>query len=107
MSEPKKNRIVNFFKKILQIPVIRGTIKTLPFGNFVYELAENISLAKQGAQKVHHPQSLFIQFLWLTLIVYVIYGLFTGSLTMEQVAKFLGTEGFPSLPDPVDVTDSL
>ena len=97
----------NIFRRIFGSPIVRGTIKTLPFGNLLYELAENIKLAKEGQDKIHHPQSLIIQFLWLCLIVYVLYGVASGKITFEQLANFLKVSGFESLPGSVDLTDSV
>lgn len=96
-------------KWLLSKPAIRGTLKTLPVGNFLYELAEYRSRKKAGKDPLHHPQSLFIQFLWLSLIIYVLYGLFSGKLTIDQLATFLSSFGFDDLPLPQaqDITDSI
>lgn len=94
--------------KIFGNPAVRGTLKTLPVGNFLYELSEFVRLKRQGADPVHSPLSLLMQGVWLVLILYWIYGLFTGSVTLDQVIKFISSEGSNVSPAAsIDVNDTL
>ncbi len=98
------------FKRILGAifgsALVRGVVKTLPFGNFIYEAAENVKHAKAGNPAPHHKFSLFIQFVLLGLIVYAFV---SRQITIEQVLRFieLGSLWDMAGPDSGVISDSL
>jgi hypothetical protein len=86
-------------------PLVRGVVKTLPFGNFIYEAAENVKHARAGAETPHHKLSLFIQFVLLVLIVYAFV---TKQLTVEQVLYYIDLGGLWDMAGSAPaVSDSL
>jgi len=91
------NKIGSFFGKVLQAPIIRGTLKSLPFGNLVYEIAENVRNAKSPEKKEngmpHSPVSLLAQIIFLSIIVYAFY---TKMISIDDVMRYILPDDFKS-----------
>lgn len=111
-----------FFKKLLggifKSPIVRGLIKSLPFGNVGYEVAENIigetvnqnKADDKDNAKPHSAISLICQIVVLVLIVWAF---FTKQITIEDVLNMLGitADDFKDYHAPVinnyDVIDTV
>lgn len=110
-TKPKKRPLLNGLKKLFGNPLVRGTLKTIPFGNLVYEWAENIKAAKdpekQGQPLPHSPISLLAQTVFLGLIIYAF---LTKQITIQDLLNYVGIDDFKSFgpaPGGGNVLDSL
>jgi hypothetical protein len=113
MTTPKK---INFLSKVgkvlglvLQNPLVRGTIKSLPGGNFVYELAENIRHAKKGGKEQssapHSAVSLLAQLVFLGIIIYAFA---TKQISIDDVMRYIAPDDFKIFgSDPDSVVSPL
>jgi hypothetical protein len=87
----KKNNLKKVF--IFLKPILRGAIKSLPFGNAVVEISESIketvdNNAKDSAKPLTHNWiSIAVQVIGLSVIVYAF---ITKAITIEQVLTFIG-----------------
>lgn len=97
MEEKKGNKVKRFFKFIFNNSLVRGVIKSLPFGNVVYEVGENISTEiknKNGESEIknvmdkkpHNWFSISVQLLCLGAIVYAF---ISKQITIDQVLDLL------------------
>lgn len=84
-----------FFSKVLQAPIIRGTIKSLPFGNLVYEIAENVKNAKSPEKKEnglpHSAVSLLAQLVFLS---FIIYAFVTKQISIDDIMRYVTPNDF-------------
>lgn len=110
MKPIKKGFLKRALKSVFQSPVIRGLIKSLPFGNVGYEVAENIigetvNQTKKDENgnvindKPHSAISLLCQFVVLALIVWAFV---TKQIAIEDVLNLLGVtaDDFKSYTEP-------
>ncbi len=95
-KNPKKK---GFLKRIIlgifKSPLTRGIIKSLPFGNIVYEVGNNISHSlneeKRDTSKPHSAISILAQIVFLSLIVYAFY---TKQISIETILQMIGMDDF-------------
>ena len=75
-------------KKILPVlkPIIRGVVKTIPFGNTAVEIADNIK-AEKDAPKPHNWYSIAMQILGIGAIVYAFA---TKMITIQELLDMIG-----------------
>lgn len=96
----KKGFLKRLLLGVVRSPVVRGLVKSLPFGNVAYEVGENIigatvQQSKDGALdnanatsgKPHSAISLICQIAVLGLIVWAF---ITKQITIEEVLNLLG-----------------
>jgi hypothetical protein len=87
----KKNNLKKVF--VFLKPILRGAIKSLPFGNAVVEIGESIketvdNNTKDSAKPLTHNWiSILVQVIGLSVIVYAF---ITKAITIEQVLEFIG-----------------
>jgi hypothetical protein len=87
----KKNNLKKVF--VFLKPILRGAIKSLPFGNAVVEIGESIketvdNNAKDSAKPLtHNWLSIAVQIIGIAVIIYAF---FTKAITIEQVLTFIG-----------------
>ena len=87
----KKNNLKKVF--VFLKPILRGAIKSLPFGNAVVEIGESIketvdNNAKHSAKPLtHNWLSIAVQIIGIAVIIYAF---FTKAITIEQVLEFIG-----------------
>lgn len=90
--KPIKKRLL---KRLLSNPFIRGTIKSLPVGNLIYEIVDNIKHYKDPDKAKnpapHSAISLAAQIVFLCLIIYAFA---THQLTIDQVLNYVGIDDF-------------
>lgn len=95
MTTPKKRPLLSALKSVFQNPLVRGTIKSLPLGNWAYEVAENIRHAKnpdtRDLKAPHSALSLLAQAVFLGLIIYAFS---TGQLTIADVLRYVIPDDF-------------
>lgn len=95
MNKPKKRPLLTFIKKVLGNPIIRGTLKSLPFGNLAYEVAEQIKHATnpetKGGKLPHSPVSILFQLVFLALIIYAF---FTHQITIDDLMRYVIPDDF-------------
>lgn len=99
-EQPKFKK--GFFKRmisgIVRSPLVRGIVKSLPFGNVVYEIGENVmgetlnqtkesEASPDKDTKPHSAISLLCQIVVLGLIVYAFV---TKTITIQDVLDILG-----------------
>lgn len=116
----RKIKFKTILKSIVQAPIVRGIVKSLPFGNLLYEVGENVAgsvineiaakenpklVGADGVIKPHNWVSIFIQFLCIAGIVYAF---ITKQITIHDVLNMFGfdvTEVYsPVLQFPVSDT---
>tara|TARA_R110000868_G_scaffold308_2_gene2553 strand:- start:1016 stop:1297 length:282 start_codon:yes stop_codon:yes gene_type:complete len=87
----KKNNLKKVFTFLK--PILRGAIKSLPFGNAVVEIGESI---KESVDNVKNDSAKPLTHNWLSIAVQIIgmaviiYAFFTKAITIEQVLEFIG-----------------
>ena len=94
-KEKLKKFIENFIK-----PILRGTIKSLPFGNAIIEATDNIksemTISKGGTPKrakiigseVKAPFNWISILIQTALVAVIIYAFVTKQITIEQVIQY-------------------
>lgn len=104
MNQTKKRPLIGILKSVFQNPLVRGTLKSLPLGNWAYEVAENIRHAKnpdtRDTKAPHSAISLLAQAVFLGLIVYAFV---THQVTIDDVLKYILPDDFKHFGS---VTDS-
>lgn len=96
MMTPKKRPLLAFVRSLFSNPIVRGTLKSFPIGNWAYEIAENIKVAKDpgvnvGVKLPHSPVSLLVQAVVLGLIVYAF---FTHEISISDVMEYIIPDDF-------------
>jgi hypothetical protein len=87
----KKNNLKKVF--VFLKPILRGAIKSLPFGNAVVEIGESIKETVDNVKKdsakplTHNWLSIAVQIIGMAVIIYAF---FTKAITIEQVLEFIG-----------------
>jgi hypothetical protein len=80
---------------LFQSPIVRGTLKSLPFGNFVYEVVENVTHKKNPEKKAdkspHSAISLLAQLVFLSIIIYAFA---TKQISIEEVLRYILPDDF-------------
>lgn len=114
----KKGFFKRLIKSIVQSPIVRGVVKSLPGGNLLYEVGENVvgnvvnEIAKSKEIKPrdikpHNWVSMAVQFICISLILYAF---FTHQITIKDVLHLLGYNQNTILlkPEIINaVTDSI
>lgn len=77
---------MNIFKKII-LPVLRGAVKVVPFGNAVVEIAQNVSASANEETPPHTSASIIAQVISWAAIIWAFY---THTITLDQLLKYLG-----------------
>lgn len=102
----KKGFLKRLIKSIVQSPIVRGVVKSLPGGNLIYEVGENVvgNVVNEIAQvgevkprevKPHHWISILIQAIGIGLLLYAF---FTKQITIKDVLDLLGYSQDTILP---------
>ena len=87
----KKNNLKKVFTFLK--PILRGAIKSLPFGNVVVEIGESIKETVENNNNdlakplTHNWLSIAVQIIGMAVIIYAF---FTKAITIEQVLEFIG-----------------
>ena len=87
----KKNNLKKVF--VFLKPILRGAIKSLPFGNAVIEIGESI---KETVENNNNDLAKPLTHNWLSItvqiigLVVIIYAFAIKAITIEQVLEFIG-----------------
>lgn len=97
-------KIGGLVKGLFGVPLVRGVIKSLPFGNLVYEVGENIvsNLNNESninkIKKPHSAISILAQIVFLSLIVWAFA---SGKIDVATIFDYVGIEDFKNF-NPLD-----
>lgn len=109
--KPKKNRpILKFIGKLFNSVIVRGSIKSLPFGNLVYEAAETARYyidKKRGniPADTQPPHDIVSQLLQLAGIIGIFYAFINKWITIEDLIKMTGLEPYTGMPSDTTIVN--
>lgn len=104
-TTPKKRPLLKAIKGLFNIPIVRGAIKSIPFGNLGYEIVETVQYfidKKRGriAPETKPPHDPISQLLQLAGIICLLYAFFNKWVSIEDVLKWTGIDN-TGITDPI------
>lgn len=86
-KENKENKLKRFFKRVFQSAIVKGVVKSFPFGGVIYEIADEVKNQKNEENK--KASNWFSITVTVLCLVGIIYAFITKQITIENMIELL------------------
>lgn len=100
-AKERKRPLLNLLGRVFGNPLVRGPLKSLPFGSLGYEIADTVkwfrerkklrSQGKEVPEMPHSPVSMAVQLLF---VVGILYGIFTKQINPDVLLQYFTPDDF-------------